>query len=431
MKKIISLTIFTFTSLFVWGQQSEHLLRYRTLALDYNHDLKAAQKSIQAAVDIEKSAKADRNPKLAAGASFNFTGQPTSLTLNMPSIENPISFEAGHMQYGASVSIMQPVYTGGKILETIRSAQHQQSFSVANSQVVRSAICYQTDVQYWSTVARRELVAISEDFTSSISSLVKTIQERVEVGLTDPQDLLMAQVKLNEAQYQLLESKSNFETGVMALNSLIGANLTTRAEIDSVIFSVTESDTMLFSRSSIRPEIVAAESKIAFAKSSLKLNDARFKPQIYVGADGTYSSPGYNFKPDLNPNYALYAKVSVPIFEWGKRKSEKRAANQQVGIANDNLNKVEDAVNLEVQTAKLSLHQAMERVKLSDNSLKIALENEKKAVEKYNEGKSSVIEVIEAQTYRQTAQVNHVKAKVETQNYYCELLRALNVYNCM
>ena len=41
------------------------------------------------------------------------------------------------------------------------------------------------------------------------------------------------------------------------------------------------------------------------------------RDRFYVGVEGSYSSPGYNFKKDLDPNYAVYAKVSVPIFEWG------------------------------------------------------------------------------------------------------------------
>lgn len=50
------------------------------------------------------------------------------------------------------------------------------------------------------------------------------------------------------------------------------------------------------------------------------------------------------------------------------------------------------------------------------------------ALERYNEGKASVIEVIDAQTYRQAAQINHVQAKVSAQGYYSELLKALNKY---
>lgn len=108
----------------------------------------------------------------------------------------------------------------------------------------------------------------------------------------------------------------------------------------------------------------------------------------------------------------VYAKLSVPLFEWGKRRNEKRASTMKIGMANDRINKVEDQVNLEVQTARTSLSQALERVDLAENSLEKARENERMALERYAEGKISVVEVIEAQAYRQTSQLNYVQAKV-------------------
>lgn len=155
---------------------------------------------------------------------------------------------------------------------------------------------------------------------------------------------------------------------------------------------------------------------------------SKYKPQFYIGVDGSYSSPGYDFRTDMDPNYAVYAKVAVPIFEWGKRRNEKRASDFKVDMATDNLNKVTDGVDLEIRTARNSLRQAMEQVELTRNSLDKARENETMALDRYDEGKSSVIEVIDAQTYRQMAQMNHVQAKVSAQNYYSELLKALNKY---
>ena len=149
---------------------------------------------------------------------------------------------------------------------------------------------------------------------------------------------------------------------------------------------------------------------------------------MYIGVDGSYSSPGYDFRGDLDPNYVVYAKLSVPLFEWGKRKDEKRASSYRIGMAKDNLNQVSDHVNLEVQTARVSLSQALERVGLTGSSLEKARENEQKALERYTEGKVSVVEVIEAQTYRQTSQLNYVQAKVSAQGYYSELIKALNNY---
>ena len=84
---------------------------------------------------------------------------------------------------------------------------------------------------------------------------------------------------------------------------------------------------------------------------------------------------------------------------------------------------------LEVSVARKALSQAIERVRLSESSLAKAEENETKAVERYNEGKVSVVEVIDAQTYRQTSQVNYVQAKAAAQGHYSELIKALHSYD--
>lgn len=420
---------FVFLSLPVLAQQSTLLEKYRTMALDYNHDLKAAEKNIAASMEVEKSARADLKPKLSGAASFQYTGNPMELTLDIPSIGLSKTVEGKNLNYGGSLSILQPVYTGGRVLESIRMAQHQQALAGNQAKALNDAVCYQTDIQYWSAVARLEIVDVAEDFRNSIAALVKTIKERVEVGLVDPQDLLMAEVKLNEAEYQLLQAQSNFETGRMALNSMIGVRLEQPTELDAQIPIVVVSDSLWLSTGMGRPEIQMAYDKIRIAESTKKLNDSQFKPQFYVGVEGSYSSPGYNFKKDLDPNYAVYAKVSVPIFEWGKRRSEKRVSSFRIGMAEDNLNKVVDQVELEVSVARKALSQAIERIRLSESSLAKAEENEAKAVERYNEGKVSVVEVIDAQTYRQTSQVNYVQAKAAAQGHYSELIKALHSYD--
>ena len=415
----------------VSAQQSSLLEKYRNMALEYNHDLKAAEKNISVSMELEKSARADLKPKVEAGGNFQYTGNPMELSVDVPSLGRSVGFKGKNMKYGVSMSLMQPLYTGGRVLETIRMAQSRQVVAAQQAEVVKNAVCYQTDIQYWNTVARQEIVGVATDFRNSMSSLVKTIRERVDAGLVDPQDLLMAEVQLNEAEYRLLQAKSNFETGRMALNSIIGLELSNPTMIEENVPLLLVEDSVLRGNGSNRPEIRMAEEQVRMAESALRLNDAQYKPQVYVGVDGSYSSPGYNFRTDMDPNYVAYAKVSIPVFEWGKRRSEKRASRGQVGMASDQLNRVKDNVALEVQTARLNLLQALEQVKLTGNSLEKAKENETKALERYGEGKTSILEVIDAQTYRENSQLNYVQAKTEAQSYYSGLIKALNAYESL
>lgn len=404
------------------------LQKYRMMALDYNHDLKAAEKNISASVELERAARADLKPKLQGGANFQYTGNPMELSLSLPGSVNPVTFHGNEVNYGASVSLLQPVYTGGRVLEAIRLAQHRNSLANYELEAIRNAVCYQTDIQYWNTVARAEMVGIATEFRNSVASLTETIRERVRVGLIDSQDLLMAEVKLNEAEYLLLQAKNNLVTGRMALNSILGTPLDVSTLLDETIPVVSCNDTLFSMSEPDRPEVKIASGQVQIAESSLRLNDSKYKPQLYIGAEGSFSSPGYNFNSDPDPNYGVYAKLTVPIFEWGKRRNERNSYAQRRGIALDNLHKVEDWVELEIATARVALKQALSQVELSENSLGKAKENERKALERYQEGKVSILEVIDAQTYRQTSQINYVQAKAAAQGHYSALLKSLNAY---
>ena len=76
-----------------------------------------------------------------------------------------------------------------------------------------------------------------------------------------------------------------------------------------------------------RPELQIASHKIDIQKAASKIANAQYLPKLSVGIDDSYSSPGYDFKSDLDPNYAVYAKLSVPIFEWKNAGIPKNQAN--------------------------------------------------------------------------------------------------------
>src|SRR5574344_2019341 len=268
----IVLCVVTYTT---FGQSHEPLVeKYRRMALDYNQDLKAAQKNISASIELVKSAKDDLKPKIEGDAYFQFTGNPAELTMNYPSSSsNVLSFQGEQMQYGASISLYQPIYTGGKILESIRLAQQQQSLSENTHDMIRSSVCFQTDVQYWITVASAELTSLYESSYRSIDKLKTIVQERVDEGVADPQDLLMVEVNLNNYHYQLLKSQNDIEINRMALNSLIGNVLDTDIEIESSILPFVETDSVINKIYKDRAEIRIASDKIEIQKRVAKINE--------------------------------------------------------------------------------------------------------------------------------------------------------------
>ena len=96
MKTFYTLLLFYLCVQPVFSQQDSLLEKYRAMALNYNHDLRAADKNIASSMELIKAAKADLKPKLSGDANFQYTGNPIELTVNLPLLPSPACCRRGN-----------------------------------------------------------------------------------------------------------------------------------------------------------------------------------------------------------------------------------------------------------------------------------------------------------------------------------------------
>ncbi|KAF5071861.1 Outer membrane efflux protein [anaerobic digester metagenome] len=411
------------------AQGNPLLTKYRDMALDYNHDLKVAQQNVEYTAAKEQMAHADLLPKVSASAMSRYTGKPMELNVTLPQIGN-LAFEGDNMSYAANLQVLQPVYTGGRNRLMVDIAQQERHIAEENITVTKQSVYYQADCKYWNAVAAKEYLSISKQMEQAMENIVEAIQQRVDVKLVNPSDLLMAEVKLNEARFARKQAEESYTVSLMALNAFIGTNLNAQTPIDDTIPSLKPDVIAPFSGNkewNNRAELRIAQQQVNIQQTVQRIADSYYKPQFYLGVEGSYSSPGYNFNSDFDPNYAIYAKLSVPIFEWGKRKNTQRASGLKVNIAQESLSKVTDNVKLEVESVYSNCKQSIEQVELTRNSLTKALQNEQMALDRYAEGNISVLELLDARIFYQKAQVNYIRSRMNAQVYYSQLKKALGI----
>lgn len=275
----------------------------------------------------------------------------------------------------------------------------------------------------------RELVDVSRQYQSSVGKLVAIVQERVEAEFTDRNDLLMAEVKKNEADYQLLQAIHDADVSFLSMAVLAGLSADSVFELDSLVVPVCEATvhTGFHPENSNRAELRIATENIARQQSLMKLENSQFLPHLSVGVDGSYAAPEYDFTADMDWNYAIYAKLSIPLYEWGKRKNVRRAGNYQVCMAKENYSKVVDPIYLETETAGSAYRQAVEQVLLTEQSLEKAAESESISLDNYREGLISIVEVINAQLYHLQARVNYIQSKLKAQVSRSDYYRAIGM----
>lgn len=91
------------------------LQAYRRQVEAYSHDVKAATHALEVYKENAAAAKADFKPKITGNADAKYTGNPLELNIALPSTDGGRSytFSGRNTKYGASLTIAQPIYTGG------------------------------------------------------------------------------------------------------------------------------------------------------------------------------------------------------------------------------------------------------------------------------------------------------------------------------
>lgn len=349
-------------------EDSFYQLQYREKVLHYNQDIKAADYQVSMRTEMTQSARANFLPKLSADANFKYTGNPLQLIRTVGDM--PISFEGRNIHYGGSLTLAQPIYMGGSLQAAYRKALQEKSLAEQERRHILNNIAYDADVHYWNAVAGREMVGVAAEYKKAVSRLVTVVKHRVEVEYIDKNDLLMAEVKLNEADYQWLQAINQAEVSNLALYSFAGLETNEDLSTDSIVVALKQGMTEIpdvMATLVQRPEMQIARSQVGIQESTGKIANAQYLPQISVGINGSYSSPGYDFTSDLDPNYAVYAKVSIPLYEWGKRKNTRHASRYQIQTAQENQQKIEDQVRLEIETAYYTFTQSIDQVRLTSS----------------------------------------------------------------
>lgn len=248
--------------------------------------------------------KADFLPSLSGNANASYTGNPLELYRELPSIETPLYFQGRDTKYGASVTLLQPVYSGGALKAGLEKSRKEKESALYEEKRVTNDVLYQADQYYWNKVACEEMVEVAAGFKESVAALVEVVRHRVEEEYTDRNDLLMAEVKLNDAEFRLEQARNEAEVARLSMNSFSGEASDKVILTDSLVVPLTEVqvyEQTLETAMAHRPELRIAANQVAIQQSAARIANSRYLPKLSVGVDGSYSSPGYDFNSDLDP----------------------------------------------------------------------------------------------------------------------------------
>lgn len=411
VKKLYVIIFLIPISLLSFGQENLTLDNCRARVLEYNPTLKQQEKLLESAEANIKAKKKDYLPTIDVNGDYSFLQNPIMVETGTTSTEGAQNL------YGLNAPIIQNVYRGSSVRRANEMAGLQKEFASDSRDNVEDLLLLETELSFWDAVYNEELLQLVVAYRNVIDGLATVIQDKVEAQIISRNDLLLVEVRQNEAELAGLMAKNQFDVSVMALNRLIGYPLDQQHQLqgnlDEVL--VASLDYTLDSVLVNRPDIAAQNKAVEMQKTNAELVKSQYLPSLYVGIIPSYGAPNTNIG-SIDPNYntSFMAGMNIPITRFGKRKQDVGKELLKAEAATFELQELQDEVKLGINSSSYQLAEAIIRIELTKESLQKAQENLNIMTDRYMEGLTSILEVLDAQEFWQRS----YKDMLDAQLYY-------------
>ena len=322
--------------------------------------------------------------------------------------------------YAGMITVMEPVYAGGKIRAYNKMAQYAQDLAETQLTTEQQEIIVATDKAYWQIVSLANKQKLTENYVELLQTMSDNVEKLVNEGMATNADKLSIRVKLNDAELSLVRVQNGVALSKMLLCQSCGlpldSNITLADEnLEDVVIPVynpqyTEEDIM-----SNRPELQSLTLATKIYDKKVNVARSEFLPTVAVFGNYIVTNPSaFNgFENEFHGFYNFGVVAKVPLFHFGEGYNKIRKAKSEAMITQLKLEDTKELVMLQVNQYEKQIKEAESRLQMTTDKMSDAEENLRMATVGFNEGMipSSTLEA--AQTAWMQAHSEYIDAKID------------------
>lgn len=316
-----------------------------------------------------------------------------------------------------SFSIIEPVYTGGKVSTAYSMSKIGVNMAKENIRLTESEVIIQTEEAYYMAIKAKELGDVARKYRDLLNELKKNVDGAFRHGMRTRNDVMKVQVKLNEAELSIQKADNGYRLALMNLCHVIGMPLDSNISIDSNIPNDENGGSVFDGDINNRPEFNILAGKTELAKKNIKLAKSDYLPVVAVGGAYTYANGGEMAGKRLLSGgaYNVGVTVNVPIDIFGGTTNKVRSAKAAYQITQLEQEELNEKMQLELALCKNNVEEAKTELELCKLSLEQAAENMKLSKQQCDVGFETLSDYLESQALWQQSYTNLVQARCQLQ----------------
>jgi cobalt-zinc-cadmium efflux system outer membrane protein len=361
------------------------------LALEHNHNLRAARTTIQQSQAEEITANLRPDPVLSTDAIFMPVFEPSSLTADY--MDNVGQFDMG---------LSYLFERGKKRQHRLQAAQDATAVTRAQVDDNERTLTYAVANQFIGVELAESTLALANQDLDSFNQTVTIAEARYKAGDTSLDDLLKIKLQLLQFQMDVAQAKLAREQGLDDLRQLLGYESVPAGYDVSGSFAYQPVGTSLEDLQSkalaTRPDLQAARLGVKAANSQYQLQKAIGKRDVTATLDYTHLA----YLSDIS----VYGSMPLPIFD--RNQGEIKRANFAISQAQEQQLYANGQVMTDVRDAYEGLQANNEIVQLYRSGYLDEAQQSRDITEyAYKRGAASLLDFLDAERSYRAAQLGY------------------------
>ena len=378
------------------------------------------------AADKEKTAQTSRLPDISIGATTGYIGRPTVFRQGL---SQPVHPDMPDWSHNYNVEVTQPIYRGGKIHYTIKRSSLEKQIATLNSTNDKAEIKLLLLGQYMDLFSLYKQKEVFARNVEESARRLEDIRRLKKEGIVTRNDELRSELQLTNDQLAYREANDNIAIVSQQLDVVLGLDETLLLQPDTTLLytavSLESSDEYVQLAYENYPELQIARYNTRLAENDIRLSKADYLPSLSLRAANTLARPLSTTMEDMFSNsWNIALSLSYNLSSLYRNKHKVHEARQYVNIRKNREEQVRQDIRVNVKSAWIKHHEALDRVEALLLSVRQAEENYRIVRNRYLNQLSILTDLLDASSIRLEAELQLTNARTEVIYSYYQLMRS-------
>ncbi len=317
--------------------------------------------------------------------------------------------------WATTITGMQPLFMGGKILYANRIAEKEKEVAEAELEKTKNEVTSEVISNYLNVVLMQNVITVRKNVYSGMLQHRNDAKRIYEEGMVAKNQYLRSEVALADAERNLSDDKNKLNLAFLALKNTMGLSTSAVLEISDDLVYKTISDTLKKFKEDAyisQPIFKIIQLKKDQISYKFKIERSEFLPKIYFF--GKYELMD-KYLSILEPKWVVGIQGSINLFngfkDHNKLQETKHQSKEIEYLESDTKNKID----LLLEKNYNDLLNSRNRYEKLEANINLAEENLRLTSGRFQTGMSTSLDVIDAQL---VLEKNLIERKFSLFEYY-------------